>query len=102
MTKVFSMIWSLAIAVAIGVILVICQKILPDSPFQSFLSWSSLANLSQYLKFVFYFVPVAKIIAVMEAWVLCMTNWYTFRIIYKIADHVVSALSSPVNSLLKK
>jgi hypothetical protein len=101
MTKIFSLIWSVAIAVAIGVILIICEQILPDSPFQKFLSWSSLANFSQYLKFVFYFIPAAKIIAVMEAWVLCMTNWYTFRIIYKLADHVVSGLSSPLNSLLK-
>jgi hypothetical protein len=101
MTKIFSLIWTMAIAVAIGVILIICEQILPDSPFQSFLSWSSLASFSQYLKFVFYFIPAAKIIAVMEAWVLCMTNWYTFRIIYKIADYVVSGLSSPINSLLK-
>jgi hypothetical protein len=102
MSKVFSLIWTLAIAVAIGVILMICSEILPDSPFQQFLSWSSLASFSQYLKFVFYFVPAAKIIAVMEAWVLCMTNWYTFRIVYKIADHVVSGLSSPINALMGK
>jgi hypothetical protein len=102
MSKVFSLIWALAISVAIGVILLICSEILPDSPFRAFLSWSSLASFSQYLKFVFYFVPAAKIIAVMEAWVLCMTNWYTFRIVYKIADHVVSGLSSPINSLLGK
>lgn len=101
MTKLFSLIWSISIAIAIGVILLICQAILPDSPFQTFLEWSSLANFSQYLKFVFYFIPAAKIIAVMEAWVLCMTNWYTFRIIYKIADHVVSALSSPIGALMK-
>lgn len=101
MTKLFSLIWSVAIAVAVGVILVICQNILPNSPFQSFMEWSSLASFSQYMKFVCYFVPVGKILAVMEAWVLCMTNWYTFRIIYKVADHVVSALSSPIGALLK-
>lgn len=100
MSKVFSVIWTLAIAIAIGVILVICQKILPDSPFQSFMSWST--EFSQYMKFICYFVPVARIIAVLEAWVLCMINWYVFRIIYKIADHVVSTLSSPVNTLIKK
>jgi hypothetical protein len=101
MSKIFSLIWTIAIGAAIALILVLCSKILPDSPFQQFITSSSIGNFSQYFKFVFYFIPVGKMIAVMEAWVLVMTNWYTFRIIYKLVDHVVSSMSSPFGSLLK-
>lgn len=102
MSKIFSLVSTMAIAVAVGVILMLCADLLPDSPFQQFISASALGNLSQYFKFVFYFIPVAKMIAVMEAWILVMTNWYTFIIVYRVANSVVSTLSSPMNTMLKK
>lgn len=97
MGKAFSMVATMSIGVVVTIILVLCSEILPDSPFQQF---CSIGDFSEYLKFVFYFVPVAQIIAVMEAWVSAITMWYTFSFVYRIVQPMLTSLTSGGTSLM--
>lgn len=102
MGKSLSLITTMGIAVVVTIVLVMCSELLPGSPFQAYLSFG---EFSEYLKFVFYFLPVAQIIAVMEAWISCIVSWYTFNFVYRIIQPMLTSLTSggtSVPSLPKK
>lgn len=91
---VYSLVYTVAIAVAISIILALCWEYLPDSPFQTFIKGTEMGTFNEYVKYIGYFIPINRMIVVMEAWVLCMTNWYTFKIILRLFNGVSASLSS--------
>lgn len=52
--------------------------LLPLSPFRSFLD---RLDVSGYLGLLNYFIPVAEIIAVLQAWVTAITLYYVYSVI---------------------
>lgn len=68
-------------SVANPVIAFICA-ILPDSPFQSFIS-SNIYN-NKYLQMINYFVPVGVFISIGEAWLTCIALYYLYQFVFKL------------------
>lgn len=57
-------------------------KFLPDSPFQSFLaSFAQIPGLG-YLN---YFVPVGEMIAIGQAWLVCVGIFYLYQAVMRFA-----------------
>ena len=91
MTKLYSTIITLVTNAAVIVVLMAAVKILPDSPFQSFINGSLFGSLGTYIKNINYFLPVSQTIALLEAWILCISEWYLWKFIYRISLSVSSA-----------
>jgi hypothetical protein len=54
--------------------------LLPRSPFHDFIEWS----LSQdYLRYLNWLVPVAQMVAILEAWVLAIGIYYIYQIVLR-------------------
>lgn len=61
-------------------ILALCIKILPNSPFQAILDqYGTFSELPKYLQLFYYFVPVDRLIAVLNMWIVCILNYFVFR-----------------------
>lgn len=63
---------------------------LPNSPFQAFIGADT--GFLYYAQYLDYFIPVQEMIAVMEAWVFVIIDWYTFRIIFDIFSKVSAGI----------
>lgn len=60
------------LATAIG----LAFKILPTSPFLAYLG---LSDLSGYLPYINYFVPIDAFIVISEEWLLAMSAWFLWK-----------------------
>lgn len=102
MNKIYSIISTVGISLAVIVVLYLCMNILPNSPFQSFLGLSTQSEFYKNVKYAFYFLPLDKIIVTLEAWVLCMIEWYTWRFCYKATEKVMGGSTDLINAALRK
>jgi hypothetical protein len=98
MAKWFS---AISTAVTTGIILVVlalaCQ-LLPYSPFQTIMSNTNLGAFSEYLPAIAYFLPIQEVTLMLEVWVTCITEYFLWKIIFK----VTCAVSSSGTSLIPK
>ena len=60
------------IVVAVTFVICFLVGILPQSPFLAYIGWSDLSN---YLGYINYFLPIDKIIVISEAWLLAIAPW---------------------------
>lgn len=90
MTKFYTFIIQAVINSGVLIFLLLAVKILPSSPFVAFMNLSQVANIWDYMKYITYFIPVAQMIAILEAWVLCISQWYLWRFIYDISKNLSS------------
>lgn len=66
-----------AIGFAIVVVVIgLCFKILPTSPF---LAYMGLSDMSEYLPYINYFVPIDFFIAATEAWLIALTAYIVLK-----------------------
>ena len=77
-----------AVVIVIGLLF----KVLPTSPFLAYLG---VSELSKYLPYINYFVPIDFFIAASEAWLICL---HAFLFV-KLTQKAVTAVSdvSPFN-----
>lgn len=54
--------------------------VLPDSPFNKFIS--ALAS-NDFLKYLNWFIPVGNMIAIGEAWLTCIAIYYVYQLILR-------------------
>lgn len=67
----------------------IASMILPASPFTSYLVWS---DLSDYLPYINYFVPVDKIFAISEVWLAAVNLLMTYQFATKAVSTVTDLM----------
>lgn len=68
------------------IILALIIKILPNSPFQTVIDqYCTFSALPKYLQLFYYFVPVERIVAVLELWIACILNYFIFEFFLKTA-----------------
>lgn len=71
MKALFGIIFAILV-VAIG----LAFKVLPTSPFLAYLG---LSDLSSYLPYINYFVPIDAFIVISEEWLLAMSAWFIWK-----------------------
>lgn len=69
------LIYAIGFAIVVTVI-GLCFKILPTSPFLAYLG---LSDLSEYLPYINYFVPIDFFIAATEAWLIALTAYIVLK-----------------------
>lgn len=90
MRKIFTFVVDAVVNSVLVIFLLVAVNILPDSPFEAFIKLSSFSHIWDYLKYINYFIPIPKIITTLEAWVMCIMEWYLWRFIYDISKNVSS------------
>lgn len=65
----------------LGFVLTTVLALLPDSPFQKYIINNTL--ISKYVGYINYFVPVASILVVLEAWCLAVSVYYLVQIVLR-------------------
>lgn len=98
MAKFYTFIVQAVVNFGVVVVLLLAVKILPNSPFDSFLNHNSVGHIWNYMKYINYFVPIPQIIAILEAWLCCIMEWYLWRFIYDISKNL-SAGGTDIMSL---
>lgn len=66
---------------ALGVVLNLVFAILPDSPFQKYIVGNS--TIKQYVGQINYFLPIAEILLILEAWCGAIAIFYVVQIILR-------------------
>ena len=59
-------------AIAVVFLIAFFCGVLPQSPFLAYIGWS---DVSDYLGYINYFLPIDQIIVVSDAWLLCIAPW---------------------------
>lgn len=64
-----------------GFVLTTVFSLLPDSPFQKYIINNVV--ISKYVGYINYFVPVANILIILEAWCLAIGVYYIVQIVLR-------------------
>jgi hypothetical protein len=96
MSKWLSSISTLVASAGILVILAIAAQFLPYSPFQSFISGSYWNALVPYLNAINYFVPISEMIVILEAWTVCIAEYWLWELIYSVTKSVSGSGTSVI------
>ena len=75
---VYALISQLVINSLILIVLAVACNFLPDSPFKSYLNGGVLSSLQSYMKYINWFLPVKEVISVLELWVACVLQLFSF------------------------
>lgn len=65
----------------IGLVVTAVFSVLPDSPFQKYIIENSI--ITKYVGMINYFLPVAEILVVMEAWCVAISIFYVVQIVLR-------------------
>jgi hypothetical protein len=65
----------------LGAVLGIAFGMLPESPFQKYLLQNDM--IKQYVGYINYFVPVAEMLVVLEAWCFAIGVYYIIQIVLR-------------------
>lgn len=65
----------------LGEVLSLVFYLLPNSPFQKYIIQNSF--IKNYVGYINYFVPVAEILVVLEAWCLAIGVYYILQIVLR-------------------
>lgn len=65
----------------LGSVLTLVLSMLPDSPFQKYIIQNSI--IKTYVGYINYFIPVAQILVVLEAWCLAIGVYYIVQIVLR-------------------
>lgn len=63
-------------------VLSVVLALLPDSPFQAI---TTNANITNFLGYINYFVPMNEIMAIMQAWITAVGVFYVYQAILRFA-----------------
>lgn len=59
---------------------VMVVSMLPTSPFQSYIS---MISTIPFLGYIGYFIPLAQMIAILEAWLVAISVYYGFMLVLR-------------------
>lgn len=82
------LIYAIAVVGLVAIVGLLCQ-VLPESPF---VQYTILSEFSPYLKYINYFIPLDKIVALSEIWLAAVAVFFNV----KLADKAIRIITDIV------
>lgn len=67
----------------VGGALNLIVSVLPNSPFKPVITYAKEMNISEYLAYLSWLLPIGYILSITAAWVACVSVYYLYSIIMR-------------------